>query len=288
MQNSPDPVGRLVGVVLFACLAAYFLIRGLARGPRSLRLANLSLFCGLTAFVMPEIASGLSPSTRPGLFLASGAVRVLLGLAGIALAVAALVTRRDGGTGIVRPITGAGFSVLHALAGAGLVVFAVLVQPSSPWVFQPPDGAYRLTLPSQQWKQSASTGGVGIVAFVRPFPHMQASVLSAKQDQDEADFVFAAKAFRRRIYGNPRLREGPKFREGTNAFGNPYRYCTATETGSDGKPVFVAHSVTWCPQKRMVLAVIFEGSPRMLSEAGKAAEAEAIEKSAETICLSVE
>src|SRR5262249_28277795 len=127
------------------------------------RLANFALFCGLTAFVMPEMALGLSPAEWFGLFLASGAMRVLLALVGIALAVAALVTRRDG-AGVIRPLAGGGFSLLHLLVGGGLLLFGFLAQPSTPWVYQSPDGDYRLTLPSQQWKQSPTRGGGPVVA----------------------------------------------------------------------------------------------------------------------------
>jgi hypothetical protein len=60
------------------------------------------------------------------------------------------------------------------------------------------------------------------------------------------------------------------------------------DSGAEGKPVFVAYSVTWCAGKRMVIEVLFEGLPMMQSQTGKAAEIDAIEKAAETICLSVE
>jgi hypothetical protein len=288
MEISAELLGRLVAVLLFACPAFYFLIRGLGNGPRSRRLANLSLFCGLLAFVMPETALGLIPADSSGLFLASGAVRVLVGFVGIALAVAALVARSDGGVGVARPVTGAGFSLLHMLAGGGLLLFGFFAQPSTPWVYQSPDGAFRVTLPSPQWKQSPTTGGVGVVAFVRLVPRMQASVLTVKRDQTQADFGRAAEAVRARVESNPQQRGQATFREGTNAAGNRYRYCTLMESGSGGQPVFVAHSVTWCPSKKMVIEVLFEGLPTMRSQTGRAAEMESIERSAETICLSVE
>jgi hypothetical protein len=189
MENPAELVGRLSAVMLFACPAVYFLVRGLGSGPRSRRLANLALFCGLTAFVMPEVALGLSPTDRSGLFLVSGGVRVLLGLVGIALAVAALVARRNGDVGVARPVTGACFSLLHLLAGAGLLLYGLLGRPATPWVYESPAGAFRLTLPSRQWKKSPTTGGVGVVAFVRPVPRMQASVLTVKREQTEADSV---------------------------------------------------------------------------------------------------
>jgi hypothetical protein len=253
MDNAAEQAGRLVAVVLFACPAVYFLLRGLGSGPRSRRLANLALFCGLTAFVMPEVALGLSPADHSGLFLASGGVRVLLGLVGIALAVAALVTRRAGDVGVARPVTGVSFSLLYLLAGAGLLLYGLLGRPATPWVYESPAGAYRLTLPSRQWKKSPTTGGVGVVAFVRPVPRMQASVLTVKREQSKANFERAAEAFRKRVESNPQQRSQARFREGTNAAGNPYHYCTLMESTPDGKPVFVAHSVTWCPDKQMVV-----------------------------------
>jgi hypothetical protein len=288
MDNSAEQVGRLVGVLLLACPALYFLVRGIRGSPRSRRLADLALFCGLLAFVMPETALGLSPANRYGVFLASGAVRVALGLVGIALAVASLFTRSDGGVGMARPMTGAGFSLLHMTAGAALLLFGSFSKPSTTWVYESPDGAYRLTLPSLHWKESATTGGVGIVRFVRPFPQMQASILSVKRDQAEAGFIQSAEARRGQVDSDPQLRARGKFREGTNAAGYRYHYFAGMDSSPEGKPVFVAYSVTWLSRKQMVIEVIFEGLPTMLSETGKAAEMEAIEKAAETICMSVE
>src|SRR5262245_57224708 len=147
MDNSAEFAGRVVGVLLFACLALYFLIKGFGSERRSLRLANFSLFCGLLCLVMPEFALGLASTHRAGFLLVSGIARVLLGVCGVALAIVALVNRQDGGTGVARPITGGGFSLLHAVAGAGLAMYGSFNQSSTPWVYQSPDG-YRLTLPS--------------------------------------------------------------------------------------------------------------------------------------------
>jgi hypothetical protein len=289
MESSAELLGRLVAVLLVALPALYFLIRGLMPGPRSRRLANLALFCGLTAFVTPEITLGLSPAERPGMFLASGAARVLLALVGIVLGVAALVIRRHGEVGVARPVIGVGFSVLHLVVGAGLLLFDSFAVPSKPWVYRSPDGAYSLTLPSQRWKQAPTKEGGPVVAFVRPLlPHMQAAVQAVRRQQTEADFARTAQTFRARAESNPKLRGKAKFREGNNTSGHRYHYWTAMDSSPDGKPVYVAYSVTWSPRQQMVIELLFEGLPTMISQAGKAAEMDAIEKAAESICLSVE
>ena len=58
--------------------------------------------------------------------------------------------------------------------------------------------------------------------------------------------------------------------------------------GRDKALVYVASCVTLCQSRQIVIEVYFEGLPTMHSEAGKAAEMEAIQKAAEAICLSVE
>ncbi|MFM7077591.1 MAG: hypothetical protein ACKO3G_16225 [Planctomycetaceae bacterium] len=288
MYSFAEFAGRLVPVLLIGWFAAYFFVRGLGHGPRSRRLANLSLFCGCAALVLPEVTLGLSPATRPGLFLASGAARMLVGMVGAVLAIAGFVSRRDGGVGLTRPVVAAGVSLLAMLFGASLLMFASFGRPASPWVYSSPDGVFRLTLPSSEWVPAPTPGASGGVAFVRSFPRMQAKVLHVKRDQTEADFEHAAEAFRQQIETIPALRGHAEFRHGTNASGNSYRYWTGTDSSRDGQPVFVAYSVTWYESKRNVIEVLFEGLPTMRSEAGKAAEMGTIEKSAETICLSVE
>ena len=285
MEYLPELVGRLIAVLLFALPAVYFLDRGLRDGPRSRRLANLALFCGLASFILPEIALGWSPANWPTFFFASACLRVLLGFAGVALAAAALVGRRNGTVGVARPILGAGFSLMHVVVGWGLFMFISFTQPSVPWVYQSPDNAFRLNLPSAQWKQAESTRGL---AFTCPIPRMQAAVLALERNQTEADFGRAVEAFRARVAASSQLRSQAKFRQGTNAAGNHYHYFTGMDSSPDGKPVFVACSVTWCPRKQIVIEVLFEGMPRMFSQTGKAAEMKAFESSAETICLSVD
>jgi hypothetical protein len=288
MDNSPEHVGRLVALVLGACLALYFLVRGLSPAPRSRRLANLALFCGLTTFVMPEVALGLLSPERPGLYFLSGTVRLLTGLTGVALAVAALASRRRDGTGAGRPLAGLAFSLLHGLAGSGFLLYGWMASPSTPWVYQSPDGSFRLTLPSRQWKETPPPSGKGVVGFVRAIPRMQAGVVRVKRPATRDEFRQAAEAFRAYLEANPRQRGQAKSRDGTTAAGNAYAYVTLMDADSEGSPVFVAHSVVWSPTKEMLVEVVFEGLPAMRSESGRATEMAAFEKAAETICLSVE
>src|SRR4051812_42761717 len=103
MDIPPDLIGRLGLLLLLTCLALTFLVKGVQARQRSLRFANLALFCGLAVFVMPEKAFSLSSTDHWTLFLIIGALRVLLGVVGIALAITAIVKRRDGGVGISRP-----------------------------------------------------------------------------------------------------------------------------------------------------------------------------------------
>ena len=60
------------------------------------------------------------------------------------------------------------------------------------------------------------------------------------------------------------------------------------DADTEGGQVYIGHSFTWNPRTRVMVAILVEGPLRMRSEAGRAAELEAFEKSAATICLSVE
>src|SRR6516225_9322383 len=117
-MNSAEMVGGLFGVFMLGCPAFYFLIRGRAAGPRSRRLANLALFCGLSFLFMPEFILGPRAADRSALFLASGLIRVAFGLVGLLLTFTAFRARRDGGVDLARPIIAAGFSLWHMVFGA--------------------------------------------------------------------------------------------------------------------------------------------------------------------------
>jgi hypothetical protein len=288
MENTPEHVGRLVALVLFACLALYFLVRGLSPARRSRRLANLALFCGLSVFVMPEAAFGLLSPERPGAYFVSGALRLVLALIGVVLAVLALASRRRDATAAGRPVTALAFCFLQGLAGGALLLYGWMASPSTPWVYQAPDGSFRLTLPSRQWKETAPPSGKGLVGFVCPLPHMQVGVVRVRRPAAKNDFREAAEAFLAYLEKNPKLRGTSKNREGSTPDGNAYAYVTLMDPSADGTPVFVAHSLVWSPTKEMLVELMFEGLPAMRSEVGRTTELAAFEKAAETICLSVE
>ena len=287
MDNAPEFVGRLVVLAILACPAVYFLDQALRVQPTSRRLANIALSCGLTVFVMPEILMGWSAASQPLVFLASAALRVLLGITGMGLGLISLFGPRDGGSGIMRPLFGVGVSLLHAMMGGGFALFVAFAHPSSPWDYLSPDGALRLTLPSWQWRQAQNTGN-DQTAFVCSVPRMQAKVTAVRREQTVADFAQAVSAFRARVEATKSLSQPASVREGTNTAGNSYVYFTGMDVSPDGKPVFVAYSVTWCARKKMVIEVLFEGLVRNRSEFGKATEIGSFEKSAEIICLSVD
>jgi hypothetical protein len=282
MGNSGELIGRLIAIAAFACLVLYFLVRALGAGPLSRRLANFALSCGLGGLAVPTTSS-----PAPAVI----GVHALLGLAALGFAVAALRSRCDGGCGVVRPIIGIVLGVFQLAGAVALLMFSSFTSTSNPWVYQAPDAAYRLTLPSDRWQHTATKptpDGSQPAVFVHTAPFMQARVLRVRHQQSEQDFVKTAEDARAFLVEEPGRRNTVRFREGTNAAGNPYRYYTAMDAGAESGQVYIGHSFTWNPRTHVLVAVLFEGPLRMLSEAGRAAEMEAFETSAATICLSVE
>jgi len=240
MDNLSEQIGRFLGLLLFAIPALFFLRKAFQPAPVSRRLADIALFCGLSALVLPELVLNLSASSQSTLLLASGIARLILALLGIVLAGVAFARRRDGGVGVGRPVVAAGFCLLHLVVGLGLATQGWMAQPGTPWVYQAPDGAFRLTVPSGHWKQT--TDADGNLTFVRVLPDMQARV-KVKRQQSQKDFVQAAAGFRAFVESEPQRRGRAMFQDGTTAAGNPYSYCTVMDSADDGRPVFVAHSV---------------------------------------------
>jgi hypothetical protein len=280
---------KLIACFLLAGPALYALYLAFGDMPRSRRLANLSLACGLAILVVPEKALGLSPVEWPGVYRGVGVAHMALGLTGVALAIAAFLMRKDGGVGVARPLLGGLISIVHIVIGYGGLLFSSLNGPSTPWVYQSPDGSYRITLPGEQWRESPIPPDKGLAAFVRPAPRMQAVVRSVQREQTDADFALAIKALKYNLeHGSTELPKNVKFQDGVNAAGNSYRYGFGMDSSPDGKPVFVGVSATWIASKKIVVGIIFEAQPFHISETGKELEMDAIKKSAETICLSAE
>jgi hypothetical protein len=295
MPDSPNPVCQWLVAALFAILPVYFLIRAFRSGPRSRRFANIALFCGLMTLVMPEITAGFGFGNRSAVFVGSGSLRVILGLLGVTLAVAAFLSRRDGGTGVARPVIGLLFSLLHVAFAVGLICFGTYtpppsVTPDSPntgWEYHPPHGDYRLTLPSADWKQVPPVGGVGEASFVKSFPRVFCTVWHPLPNKAATDLETSVEEFRAMTKQNPQLVAAPKEREGINPAGHRYFYCSTLEVGPQGQPVFTAFSITWFADKKALVKVAFEGVSVMNSRPGREAELLAMEQTAEAILLSV-
>jgi hypothetical protein len=289
MDNSAKLASDLVVRLILALPAIYFLIRGFTPGPRSRRLANLSLFCGLMVFVTPEnLVSNLWPVNRSFLLFVSGCLRILFGSSGLGLAATAFFARHDGGVTWAQPIAGGGVSLLQFVAGVGMLLLSSFNRPETQRVFQSPDGAYSLILPSERWKQVPVPDRPGRIAFVHQVPFMQATVLAVNPQQSEADFLRTAESVRGIVEERVPQGSRPQWQQGTNLAGNPYQYVTVIESPASDEPVFVAHSTTWCRQKGLVVQVIVECAITARSEMAKTATMEAAQNAADKICLSVE
>jgi hypothetical protein len=215
------------------------------------------------------------------------------------LAVAAIWARRDGGAGMVRIVLGILFSVLHVGMGGALLLYGGIAQESEQiaegepdseqWVYESPDGVFRLALPSRDWREVGGTNWGAVAAFRhRPPLALQAAVLRADRIQDKARFDAAVQAARKRVPNNPSHQNEAQFRDGTTAAGNPFSFGTLMDSGPSGEPVFVGYSAVWCPKRQVIVEVVVEGKHKMASETGRAVEKEAFEKAAEFICLSVD
>jgi hypothetical protein len=295
MDESYQLLGRLIALLLAACLASYFLVRGVNATSRSLRLANFALACGLFAFVLPERVFDVG-SSKAVVFLVSGVIHAIIGCTGVLLAAAAIWARRDGEAGIVRIVLGILFSVLHVGMSGALLLYGGIAQESEriaegepesdQWVYASPDGAFRLTLPSRDWQEVGATKKKWCAAAFRKKPPLalQAIVLRAERAQSKSTYDDAVKSLRKRAETESQHR----FRDGTNAAGNTYSFCTLMDAGPAGEQVFVGHSIVWCPKRQVIVEVIVEGIHKIASETGRAVEKEAFAKAAEFICLSVE
>jgi len=274
-------------VLLFAALAGYFLVKGLKERSRSRRFANLALFFGLTVLVQPELALGLPFANRTMVHLASGGLRVILGLVAITLAIAAYRTRQESEVGKKRIVFGAIIGLLSVLIGGLILLESSSALPTSPWPYQSPDGAYQLILPSSKWKQVPIPGGKWIASFARVTPRMNLLVLNVRQNQFESDWQQSIESFRARAENNPELCATAAFREGPTPGGNRYYYCAGMDPGTNGKRVFVVLSAIWSPREHTVVELLFEGLPSMLSESMRVVEMEAMREAAQRISLSV-
>jgi hypothetical protein len=294
VDESYQFLGRLIALLLGASLASYFVIRGINASSRSMRLANLALACGLFTFVLPERVFDLGDS-KGVVLLVSGVVHSVIGCAGVLLATTAIWARRDGGAGVARIVTAILLGLGHVgMAGALLLYGGVARESeriaegepgSDAWVYESPDGAFRLSLPSRDWQQVGSKKK-GMVAAFRKTPPLllQAIVLRADRGQSKSGYDAAVTSQRQRAASE----KEHKFRDGTNTVGNSYSYLTLMDSGPSGEKVFVGHCIVWCPSRQMIVEVIVEGMHKMTSETGRAVEKEAFDKAAEFICLSVE
>ncbi len=154
------------------------------------------------------------------------------------------------------------------------------------WTYRSPKYGFSLTIPSSDWKEIKREGDVA--AFYNRKRQTLASAQVTKESRQEfiTETVPAIKGILERHRAE--ILKEPHCSEGTTAAGNPFVFWIAVTRAPDGKTVVAAHSAVWCPAQGITVRVLMEGLLEMQSEAGKAEEWAFFEKSAKTLCLSVQ
>lgn len=288
MEDPAFVVGKWFGFLVFALFPVLFLRDAIRAATTSLRLANLALFCGLAFFIFPEVLIGRQ---ERGPALAIAGVRILLGMAGLVLAIFALVVRgRDHGTGVARPIVGLVLAGMHGLIGCVFLMQPIFSttqpDPRTAWTYIDPTHGFQVQLPSNRWQQF--TGDRGLVSFGHPRPKMLCSIIATRAGQSQADYEAAARASTAYVDSSPARKTSAKHREGVTPQGDPFTLSTCMDNGSSGSQVYVATVVHFCKKKGLVVQLVFEGQPTMMSQVGQETERSSFETAAEYILTSVQ
>jgi len=286
-----DAITTWPWVIFAGVLALWFSKKALSASTKSRKLAFGSVVLGILAFFYLEKSVGLRPTDDPLVFRISGTLRALLGLAGISLAVAALIIRRrDRGTGLLVPIVGGALSLTHLAMGLAFFYFASLASLGSPlatgstaWTYRSSEYGFTITLPSDYWKGGASNDPSHF-GFEDSMHSMHAGVKVVKEDRK--GFEAAVKHLHEIVAESPDSSTNSQS-EGFTASGYPYTYITVLEKGDKGHSIFVGISYVWCEDKGIMVQVILEGMQRMESEMGKESEGKLFEESARSLCISV-
>jgi hypothetical protein len=282
-------------VVLAACLCLWLAVRARRARHKSGRLAQLSLACGLATFVLLERVVEPIPSDAPQVYRAAGVVRIVIAVTGIVLWVRALRRRRQDGAGWKTAVAGIlTCLLLHAPVGLfDLTLTASNFTPppldgSGPtaWVYRHPEHAVSVTLPSDKWRLGRMKSGEA--AFLHNLPRMHAAIVDVKTAQTEADFLGVVARMREAAAKHAEQTTHIRDAEGVNRHGHRYYFRAGLETNPDGPTVFVASSVTYVAGQKLVVVIVLEGLPKMLSQSGRETELRMIQASGEAIALSVQ
>lgn len=272
--------------ILLVLPALFFLVRASQAKLPSRRLANLALACGLSCLIVPERLLQLSEADYPRLFVSLGVVRLVVGLAGLVLAIAAYSRRSDGGVGSPRLLFATVLSLLPAVLGATSLVSADRTRVGPPQVYAAPDGSFRITLPSSKWQETKVANTV--VAFTHTRPQMLVKVRTVSRDKSRNDFDNLAQLMIERIDSVPRLQGKLEMEDGTAANGNHYRYFSGIAPSSGGVPGYMAYSVVWSPRTGLLVETSFDGVPESTIGVQDSPDLETMKQSARQICLSLE
>ncbi|XYI00854.1 hypothetical protein ACMHYB_14255 [Sorangium sp. So ce1128] len=288
-QNIGGAVGTLVGLLFLGLLPYRFLRNGLREDNKSRRQANLALACGLSILVfLPLFGAAWIP--RPLMSVVGGA-QVLLGISGVALAIASLRSRaKDERTGRTGAVLGGLISLLHALAGLSAVLVPFLTDirpdPGTAWTYTDPAQGFHVKLPSSRWRQVQ--GPKGETAFAHAAPRMQAIILSTKEAQTLESYEAAAASHREHLDRSKPCRSTVVHRRGTTPSGNPFTYSTCAESSPSGGKTFVATSIVFCKERGLLVLILCEGQSKMLSSSFQDLENESFQAAASYILESVE
>jgi hypothetical protein len=153
----------------------------------------------------------LEPGVLSAVLVSSGAAKLALALAGIVFAVRALTwRRRDGATGLARPLAGMAFSFLHALVAISMCLMPLAMSGGTGThrvAF--PEHGFAMELPGDSWTRHNVEGAEAFL--VHRMPHVRASVHvrpggQAEYEESVKQFDDALKAPEAGVVGEPRSR----------------------------------------------------------------------------------
>lgn len=253
-------------LALGAFVPLFFVSRAVYFGPRSRRLGNVALACGLAALFLPELAT-FDPSADGQLIKIAAILRGILAAVGLVLVLVAVRFRHDGGVGILRPTFAITFCLLHGMLAFGLWGIGNYMAPSAPWTYTAPDESFQITLPNARWRvASPSADGVALTSLLPP---MRVSI-KAHHDSTRADYLLNQQKIADRV--REEAAPGEKVTKAEGTAGDRDLIWFTTQATDQGRIIYVSRGLVLNPTRRVLLEVHFEGHHRAKDEAGRTAE----------------
>lgn len=174
-------------VIFLTIVPLLFIARGARATSRFALFTNLSFACGLAALALLELRFDSLETNWTWRFSLSAAVRGLLSVGGMLLALGAIRARTSTSEHVAWPMLAGAANIVHFVVAFNLLLASLTSEPGTEWTYFDEHKRFTLTLPSTAWRRTPTTDKNQFLTFKNSSQRFSVAVIIVRTPMPAAE-----------------------------------------------------------------------------------------------------